>query len=115
MTKANANSIQIEYETFGEESSPAILLIAGLGAQLTYWQEEFCIKLAEQGYYVIRFDNRDTGLSTKIDGLTAHELMEKIGVFFMGNKSSVPYGLEEMANDGIGLLDALDIDKAHII
>ncbi|MEN8211236.1 MAG: alpha/beta hydrolase, partial [Thermodesulfobacteriota bacterium] len=115
MAQIKANSIQIEYETFGEKSSPAVLLIAGLGAQLLYWQEEFCIKLAEQGYFVIRFDNRDTGLSTKIDGLTAPELMEKIGGFFMGNKSAVPYGLEEMANDGIGLLDALDIDKAHII
>ena len=84
MTQVEANSIQIEYETFGAKSSPAVLLIAGLGAQLLYWQEEFCIKLAEQGYFVIRFDNKDTGLSTKIDGLTAPELMEKIDGFFMG-------------------------------
>ena len=84
MSQANVNSIQIEYETFGDKNSPALLLIAGLGAQLLYWQEEFCIKLAEQGYFVIRFDNRDTGLSTKIEGLTAPELMEKIGGFFMG-------------------------------
>ncbi len=115
MSQANVNGIQIEYETFGDKNSPALLLIAGLGAQLLYWQEEFCIKLAEQGYFVIRFDNRDTGLSTKIEGLTAPELMGKIGGFFMGNKSSVPYGFNEMADDGIGLLDALDIDKAHIV
>ncbi len=100
MAQVKANGIQIEYETFGEKSSPAILLIAGLGAQLTYWQDEFCIKLADQGYCVIIFDNRDTGLSTKIEGLTATELMEKIGGFFMGNKFSAPYGLEEMANEG---------------
>ena len=115
MAQVKSNGIQIEYETFGEKSSPAVLLIAGLGAQLLYWQEEFCIKLAEQGYYVIRFDNRDTGLSTKIEGLTAPEIMEKIGDFVMGNKSSVPYGLEAMADDAIGLLDTLDIKKVHII
>jgi len=115
MTQIETNGIQIEYETFGDQSFPVVLLIAGLGAQLTYWQKEFCIKLAENGYFVIRFDNRDTGLSTKIEGLTAPELMEKIGGFFMGNKSSVPYDFEEMADDAIGLLDALDIKKAHII
>ena len=70
MTKANVNNIQIEYETFGDNNFPALLLIAGLGAQLTYWQKEFCMELASRGYYVIRFDNRDTGLSSKIGSLT---------------------------------------------
>lgn len=115
MAQIKANGIKIEYETFGETPYPVVLLIAGLGAQLTYWQKEFCIKLAEQGYYVIRFDNRDTGLSTKIEGMAAPELMEKISGFFMGSKSSVPYGFEDMADDAIGLLDALDINKAHVI
>ncbi len=115
MAQTKINGIQIEYETFGKKSSQALLLIAGLGAQLIYWQKEFCIKLAEKGYFVIRYDNRDTGLSTKIESLTASELMGKIGDFFIGKKSSVPYGFNEMANDGIGLLDALDIDKAHIV
>lgn len=115
MPQANVNDIQIEYETFGENSSPAVLLIAGLGAQLIYWQKEFCKKLAEHDYFVIRFDNRDTGFSAKIEGLTAPELMEKAGALFMGQKASVPYGFDEMADDAIGLLDILDIDKAHII
>lgn len=115
MAQAKVNGLQIEYETFGEKSKPALLLIAGLGAQLIYWQKEFCIQLADKGYFVIRFDNRDTGLSTKIEELTAPELMEKIGGFFMGKKSSVPYGFDEMAGDAVGLLDALNIEKAHIV
>lgn len=115
MAQIKVNDIRIEYETFGEKSSPALLLIAGLGAQLIYWQKEFCVKLAEAGYFVIRFDNRDTGLSDKIEGLTDSQLMEKIGEFFMGKKTSVPYGFNEMAGDGIGLLDAMDIEKAHIV
>ena len=115
MTKANVNNIQIEYETFGDNNYPALLLIAGLGAQLTYWQKEFCMELASRGYYVIRFDNRDTGLSSKIGSLTANELMEKVGALFMGQETPVPYGLRDMADDGIGVLDSLNIDKAHIV
>ena len=115
MTKANVNNIHIEYETFGDNNFPALLLIAGLGAQLTYWQKEFCMELASRGYYVIRFDNRDTGLSSKIGSLTANELMEKVGALFMGQETSVPYELGDMADDGITLLDSLNIDKAHIV
>jgi len=115
MTKAMINDLQIEYETFGDRKSLAVLLIAGLGAHLTSWQKEFCMELANRGYYVIRFDNRDTGLSSKIDGLTENELLEKVGAIFMGEKPSVPYGLNDMADDGVGLLDYLNIDKAHIV
>jgi len=114
MPKANANGIQIEYETFGDSSHSALLLIIGLGAQLIFWQEEFCQQIADAGYYVIRFDNRDSGLSTKFGGLTAEEILEKIEALFMGQKVSVPYKMEDMANDAVGLLDALKIDKAHI-
>ncbi len=114
MPKANANGIQIEYETFGDPSNPALLLIIGLGAQLIYWQKEFCRQIADTGYYVIRFDNRDSGLSTKFEGLTAEEILEKIGALFMGQAVSVPYMMEDMVNDAVGLLDALNIDKAHI-
>ncbi|MCF8088246.1 MAG: alpha/beta fold hydrolase [Desulfotignum sp.] len=114
MSKAMVNDIQIEYETFGNKNFPALLLIAGLGSQLIYWQEEFCLDIANQGYYVIRFDNRDTGLSSKIDGLTMNELIEKVGMLFVGQDTSVPYGIDDMASDGVALLDYLDIDKAHI-
>ena len=114
MPTATANGIQIEYETFGDSSSPALLLIIGLGGQLIYWQQEFCQQIADNGYYVIRYDNRDVGLSTKFEGLSNEEIMEKIGALFMGQKLPVPYTIEDMADDAVGLLDVLGIDKAHI-
>ena len=115
MPTANTNGIQIEYETIGDSSSPAVLLIAGLGAQLPCWDTEFCKAFADRSFYVIRYDNRDVGLSTKVEGLTSNELMEKIGALFMGQEASVPYRIEDMADDGVGLLDALGISKAHIV
>ena len=114
MPTANANGIQFEYETFGDPSSPALLLIIGLGGQLIYWQEEFCQQIADSGYYVIRYDNRDVGLSTKFEGLNSKEIMEKVMALFSGQNVSVPYTMEDMANDAVGLLDTLGIDKAHI-
>jgi pimeloyl-ACP methyl ester carboxylesterase len=114
MATANANGIQIEYETFGDPLSPALLLIIGLGSQLIHWQDEFCQQIADNGYHVIRYDNRDAGLSTKHDELAMPEIMEKIGALFSGQKVSTPYTIEDMANDAAGLLDTLNIDKAHI-
>ncbi|MCG6912173.1 MAG: alpha/beta fold hydrolase [Deltaproteobacteria bacterium] len=114
MASVNANGIRIEYETFGDPSSPALLLIIGLGCQLIHWQDEFCRQIADSGYHVIRYDNRDKGLSTKIEGLTADEIMEKTLALFMGQDVPVPYTLEDMADDAVGLLDALHIEKAHI-
>ena len=114
MAAADANGIQIEYETFGEPSSPALLLIIGLGSQLIHWQDEFCQRIADEGYHVIRYDNRDAGLSTKFEGLRTPEIMEKIGALFSGQNVSIPYTIEDMADDAAGLLDALKIDKAHI-
>ncbi|MBW2610883.1 MAG: alpha/beta hydrolase [Deltaproteobacteria bacterium] len=114
MTSVKANGIQIESDTFGDPSSPALLLIMGLGGQLIYWQDEFCQQIADSGYHVIRYDNRDTGLSTKFEGLSTEEIMEKIGALFMGQEVSVPYTIEDMAGDAVGLLDVLNIDKAHI-
>jgi len=114
MPQANVNGIQIEYETFGDKSSQPLLLIGGLGVQLIYWQDEFCTKISDQGYYVIRYDNRDTGLSTKFNEVSLTEAMEKIGALFMGEKVPVPYSIEDMANDAAGLLDFLDINQAHI-
>ena len=114
MTTVNANGIKIEYETFGDPSSPAFLLIIGLGNQLIHWQEKFCQQIADNGYYVIRYDNRDSGLSTKFEGLRSEEIMDKIGALFMGENIPVPYSIEDMTNDAVGLLDAINIDKAHI-
>jgi len=91
----NSNGIQICYQEFGELSKQVILLIAGLGEQLGEWPEEFCTHLVDQGYRVIRYDNRDIGLSDKM--------------------SDQSYSLNDMAEDAIGLLKALKIDRAHVV
>lgn len=115
MPTKEVNGIRIEYENFGTGSSPAVLLIAGLSAQMHSWNTDFCKSLADRGFHVIRYDNRDVGLSSKIEGVTIDELMEIMGAIFVGKDVSVPYGIEDMADDAAGLLDALGIDKAHIV
>jgi len=114
MPKAIANNIRIEYDTFGDPSSPPILLIIGLGGQLIYSDEEFCRQIAEAGRYVIRFDNRDSGLSTKFDEAGLPVMMDVIGKVMSGQKVTPAYTIEDMAADAVGLLDALQIEKAHI-
>ncbi|PKN69093.1 MAG: alpha/beta hydrolase [Chloroflexi bacterium HGW-Chloroflexi-5] len=114
MPNAFANGIQIEYETFGEPSSPALILIAGIGGQMIGWDEELCKKWAEKGFYVIRFDNRDVGLSTKIEEAGVPDLNTAMTALRNGAKVNAPYSLADMADDAAGLLDALKIDKAHI-
>ena len=96
MPKAVANRIHIEYETFGDPSAHPLLLIGGLADQLIHWDDDLCRDLSRRGHYVIRFDNRDAGLSTKFD------------------QTASPYTLDDMADDAVGLLDALGISRAHI-
>ena len=110
MPRAPSNGIEIEYESFGREADPVILLIMGLGAQLTRWPVAFAERLAGKGFRVIRFDNRDVGLSTKLDAAGAPDfpaIMQKTG--------KPAYTLTDMAADAVGLLDALSVSKAHII
>lgn len=114
MSKASANRIQIEYETFGESGSPALLLIAGNGAQLLFWDTEFCEQLAACGLFIIRFDNRDAGLSTKFSDAGASDILVAIKAAMAGEQVDAPYLLSDMADDCIGLLDVLNIEKAHI-
>jgi pimeloyl-ACP methyl ester carboxylesterase len=114
MPNASANGIQIEYDTFGDSSASPLLLIMGLGAQMVLWDEEFCEQLAAKGHYVIRFDNRDVGLSTKFDEAGIPNVVEAMNSVMSGEKISSPYSLNDMADDAVGLLDALNIDKAHI-
>ena len=114
MPKANVNDIVIEYEIFGESNLKPILLIAGLGSQLLAWPEIFCEILAENGFFVIRFDNRDVGLSTKFDDKGIPDMAEISAAYVRGERPKIPYTLEDMADDAIGLLDALLIKKAHI-
>ncbi|CQR75187.1 3-oxoadipate enol-lactonase 2 [Sporomusa ovata DSM 2662] len=114
MPNVTANGIQIEYDTFGERSSPALLLIAGNGAQLLFWEDEFCELLAKMGLFVIRFDNRDAGLSTKFDEAGVPDIMTAIKATMEGKAVATAYTLDDMADDCVGLLDALHIEKAHI-
>ena len=114
MPNATANEIQIEYDTFGDPSSPPLLLIMGLGEQMLGWDEELCKQLASRDLYVIRFDNRDTGLSSKIDEAGVPNVAEVFASLMKGEEANIPYTLDDMADDAIGLLDALNIEKAHL-
>ena len=111
MPRVTANGLELEYETFGDPTDPPLVLIMGLSAQMTNWPEGFCNLLAEQGYHVIRFDNRDVGLSTYFDDLPRVDLPAVLG----GDFATAPYRLSDFANDTVGLLDALGIAKAHIV
>jgi pimeloyl-ACP methyl ester carboxylesterase len=111
MATARANGIDIEYETFGDPTDPVMLLIMGLGGQLIVWDDELCTQLAGHGFRVIRYDNRDVGLSTKIEGGPVPDIMAVV----QGDRSSVPYSLDDMAADANGLLDALGIESANVV
>lgn len=115
MARAKANGIDIEYETAGRKGDPAMLLIMGLGAQLTIWPDAFCGGLAAKGFYVVRFDNRDTGLSTDFGAWGVPNIADALGKAMKGEKVEAPYLLKDMAADAIGLLDALGLDKAHVV
>ena len=93
--------VELEYDTFGQPTDPAVLLVMGFTAQMISWPEQFCQTLADGGHYIIRFDNRDSGLSSKFDGSTP--------------STTGPYTLSDMSDDGFALLSALNIEKAHII
>ncbi|MGH9034579.1 MAG: alpha/beta fold hydrolase [Acidimicrobiia bacterium] len=110
MPNVSANGLTIEYDTAGDPGSPALLLVMGLGAQLVLWPDEFCQALADRGFYVIRYDNRDVGLSTKTDGPPPDVLAA-----VQGDTSQATYTLVDMAADGIGLLDALGMGAAHVV
>ena len=110
MAKARANGIEIEYETFGDPGDPPLLLVMGLAAQLIDWPEDFCKLLADRGYRVIRFDNRDAGLS----GGTDEAGLPDMAAVFAGDVRTVPYRLADMAADAAGLLDALGIGAVHV-
>lgn len=114
MPNIAANGIAIEYDCFGDPDKPAFLLISGLGTQMIRWSACFCQLLAEKGYYVVRFDNRDTGLSTHLDGAPMDDLATIAAAAARGEAPAVPYTLADMAKDAVGLLDALQIARAHV-
>jgi len=115
MTRARANGIEIEYETFGDRGDRPLLLIMGLGAQLLLWEEEFCDGLAERGHFVIRYDNRDAGLSTKLEQGGEPNLLELMQAAAAGRPRENAYTLDDMADDAAGLLGALALDSAHAV
>lgn len=114
MTAITANDITIEYDTFGSPDDRPLLTIMGFGAQMTRWRPEFCQMLADAGHYVIRFDNRDVGLSQKFPELGIPDIAAMAAAVQAGEQPNVPYTLFDMADDAAGLLDALGIETAHI-
>ncbi len=114
MPKAKSNNIDLEYDTFGNPSDKPLLLIMGLGSQMIQWEEGFLKLLTDQGFFVIIFDNRDVGLSLKYEEAGEPDLMQGFMAVQQGKDFNAPYTLGDMADDAVGLLDALDIEKAHI-
>jgi len=108
-----ANGLHLCYEEFGKPDNPAIVLIMGLGTQMIAWPQALCEGLAEQGYRVIRFDNRDVGLSQKVKSNNSINLLKIFAFSKIGLNFDAPYSLSDMAADAVGVLDALDIEKAH--
>ncbi len=115
MPIADANGQKIAYDIRGPEGAPTIVLIMGLGTQMIAWSDPFCDALAAGSYRVLRYDNRDVGLSSKMDKVRIPNIRWAFVRALMGFKVSAPYTLNDMAADGIGLLDTLGIKDAHIV
>jgi pimeloyl-ACP methyl ester carboxylesterase len=109
--RAKVGEIELAYETFGEPGDPPVLLVMGLATQMIGWPDEFCAGLADRGLFVVRFDNRDIGLSTHLDDRGAPDILAILG----GDRSNVAYPLTDLADDTAGLLDALHLDSAHVV
>lgn len=110
-----ANGIELCSDSFGDPSNPPVLMIMGLAAQLVHWDDELCKQLASQGYWVIRFDNRDIGKSTKLSKLKPPGITALLAHQWFGKRFDAPYKLNDMAFDAFGLMDALDIKRAHLV
>lgn len=114
MPFATNGSVELYVETFGHPGDDALLLVNGLGSQCINFDVELCRRFVDQGFFVIRFDNRDVGLSTKLDEFTPH-LSDVTAAVRDGRAPDVPYRLSDMANDAVAVLDALDVDVAHAV
>ena len=107
--RAQANGIELAYETFGDPGDPAVLLVMGLGTQMLAWPDPLCDDLAGRGFHVIRYDNRDVGLSSHFDDLPVPTLRDIM------LRRNIPYSVGDMAADAVGLLDALGVPAAHVV
>lgn len=114
MPRARANGIEIEYETDGAPGDRPLLLVRGLGTQLIQWHPGFRRQLAQAGHYLVVFDNRDVGRSTHFSAAGTPDLAAVIGALRAGEPPPVPYRLDDMADDVVGLMDALGIERAHV-
>lgn len=113
---ARCGAVELFYEDLGDVDAPPMLLIMGVGAQLPMWPDGFCEQLVDNGFRVIRFDHRDTGLSTKMHGQRASgSVVARVGRYLLGRPSAVPYTLVDLAGDVRNLLDDLEIDAAHVV
>ncbi|MGA0601829.1 alpha/beta fold hydrolase [Caulobacter sp. KR2-114] len=115
MPHVKANGLELYYESHGPDDAEPILLIMGLGAQMTTWPPELIARLTDQGYRVIAFDNRDVGLSEKLDAAGAPDLAAIVASLREGHAPRVAYTLDDMADDAAGLLSALGVERAHIV
>jgi len=114
-TSTDNRNIELEYDHFGNPTDPALLLIMGFTAQMVAWDEEFCKQLADRGHFVIRFDNRDCGLSTKLHGVPSNSDAVIMAAMMETEMPPVPYTLSDMAADAMQVLDHLNIERAHIM
>jgi len=115
VARARSNGIELEYDAVGSPGDPPVLLIMGLGAQMIAWDDEFVLGLARRGHFVVRFDNRDVGLSTHFDGAPAPAAPVLLARRAAGEPLGVAYRLGDMANDAAGLLDHLGVAGAHVV
>lgn len=115
MAAITANGMQLEFEDLGPPDGDVIVLIMGLGAQLIYWPDALCHGLADDGFRVIRYDNRDVGLSTKCEDAGMPDIASASAAAMRGQAVNASYTLFDMAEDAIGLLDGLNIGRAHIV
>jgi len=110
-----SNGISIEVERYGAEDRPTVLLVMGLGGQMTLWPMELVEDLVSRGFHVVRYDNRDVGLSSKFDHMGNPKMLRLILADALGFTPKAPYLLDDMATDAVGVLDALSIEKAHVV
>jgi pimeloyl-ACP methyl ester carboxylesterase len=115
MAQLKSNGLSFEYETFGDRGARPLLLVMGLGAQMILWDEDFCRALADSGHWVVRFDNRDVGLSAKLDAAGTPNVLDLMQKVTSGAKPEVPYSLDDMADDTAGVIGALGLESAHVV
>jgi pimeloyl-ACP methyl ester carboxylesterase len=110
LKRVPANGIEIAYETFGERGAPPLVLVMGLGTQMLAWPDELCEDLAGRGHFVVRFDNRDVGASTHLTGVRAPNVAQ-----IVAKRRRPPYTVDDMADDALGLVDALELGPVHLV